>query len=181
MRLTLSNKFDELSTGLSSARPGFGGFGDLGGNFGDGGRVSGKGGGLSLQGVGGDRAGGHGGHGVILELPALRERFLARLQSLGDAGEVEEDIVLLTGYSIIIPGGLRDLAALDLLTGNSKLGGGPAGASLVGGGLLAQAVALGGQGLEQLDVCGAGIHKGLVGGGEAGGAGLVDCHLEINM
>ena len=49
VRLTLSNKFDELSTGLSSARPGFGGFGDLGGNFGDGGRVSGKGGGLSLQ------------------------------------------------------------------------------------------------------------------------------------
>ena len=68
-----------------------------------------------------------------------------------------------------------------LLTGNSELGGGPASAGLVGGGLLAQAVALGGQSLEQLDVCGAGLHKGLVGGGEAGGAGLVDCHLEINM
>ena len=94
---------------------------------------------------------------------------------------MEEDIVLLTGYSIIIPGGLRDLAALDLLTGNSKLGGGPAGASLVGGGLLAQFVALFGQGLEQGDLFGAGRDKGTVGFGEVGGAGLVDCHLEINM
>ena len=87
MSLTLGNKFDERSTGRcssASARPGCESS-DLGFDLGDSERVSVEGGGLGLQGGGGDGAGGYGDHGVILVLPALGERFLARLQTRGDA------------------------------------------------------------------------------------------------
>ena len=86
--LTLGNKFDERSTGRCSSAPGArpgGESSDLGFYSFDSLRVSVEGGGLGLQGGGGDGAGGNGDHGVILVLPALGERFLARLQTRGDA------------------------------------------------------------------------------------------------
>ena len=85
--LTLCNKFDERSTGRCSSAPARPGCesSDLGLDAGDSERVSVEGGGLGLQGGGGDGAGGNGDHSVILVLPALRERFLASLQTRGDA------------------------------------------------------------------------------------------------
>merc|ERR1712038_1261297 len=100
---------------------------------------------LCLQSISRDRAGGHGGDRLVLKLPAGGESVLASLQTLGDGGH------------------LGDLAVLDSLTSHGHLGGGPAGAGLGGGGLLAHGHTFSGQSLEQICGIDTAVHKGHVG------------------
>merc|ERR1712079_409500 len=95
-----------------------------------GGLTLGQSGSLGLQSISRDRAGSHGGESV-----------LASLETLGDGGH------------------LSDLAVLDSLASHGHLGGGPAGAGLGGGGLLAHGHTFSGQSLEQICGIDTGVHK----------------------